>query len=54
MVAPFCGCSFGGWLYDMFLYTGESPINTEAAGLARLLKLNKATWSNTYVEKSKV
>merc|ERR1711939_330818 len=50
----FCGCSFGGWLYDMFLYTGESPINTEAAGLARLLKLNKATWSNTYVEKSKV
>merc|ERR1711939_263137 len=54
MVAPFCGCSFGGWLYDMFLYTGESPINTEAAGLARLLKLNKATWSNTYVEKSRV
>ncbi|KAL2396230.1 Aquaglyceroporin-9 [Exophiala dermatitidis] len=48
MVAPFCGCTFGGWLYDMFLYTGESPINTEYMGLARLVKWNKRTWSNTY------
>lgn len=23
MVAPFFGCTFGGWLYDMFLFTGE-------------------------------
>jgi hypothetical protein len=22
MVAPFCGCTFGGWLYDMFIFTG--------------------------------
>lgn len=49
MVAPFFGCTFGGWLYDMFLYTGESPINTEAAGLARFGKLNRQTWSNTYI-----
>ncbi|PCG98081.1 Major intrinsic protein [Penicillium occitanis (nom. inval.)] len=28
MVAPFCGTAFGGWLYDMFLYVGESPVNT--------------------------
>lgn len=28
MVAPFCGCLFGGFLYDVFIYTGpESPIN---------------------------
>jgi aquaglyceroporin related protein, other eukaryote len=52
MVAPFFGTTFGGWLYDMFLFTGQSPINTEAAGLARLGRLNKDTWSNTY--KSKV
>jgi hypothetical protein len=32
----------------MFLYTGESPINTDAAGLARFLKLDRKTWSNTY------
>jgi len=48
MVAPFCGCTFGGWLYDMFLFTGESPINTELVGLARLVRWNKKTWSNTY------
>jgi aquaglyceroporin related protein, other eukaryote len=23
MVAPFCGCTFGGWLYDVFIFTGE-------------------------------
>lgn len=50
MVAPFFGCTFGGWLYDMFLFTGESPINTECVGLARLLRWNKKTWSNTHNE----
>ncbi|KIW12126.1 hypothetical protein PV08_09400 [Exophiala spinifera] len=50
MVAPFFGCTFGGFLYDVFLFTGESPINTEALGLARLLpqRWNRKTWSNTY------
>jgi len=48
MVAPFFGCTFGGWLYDMFLFTGESPVNTEFVGLARLVRWNRATWSNTY------
>jgi aquaglyceroporin related protein len=51
MVAPFFGTTFGGWLYDMFLFTGESPINTEAAGLARLAQPKKSVWSNTYQEK---
>jgi aquaglyceroporin related protein len=23
MVAPFFGCTFGGWLYDMFIFTGS-------------------------------
>ena len=28
MVAPFLGCTFGGLLYDLFIYTGpESPVN---------------------------
>jgi aquaglyceroporin related protein len=49
MVAPFFGCTFGGWLYDMFLFTGESPINTPVVGLMRFLKPNRSTWSNTYV-----
>ena len=22
MVAPFLGCLFGGWLYDVFIFTG--------------------------------
>lgn len=38
MIAPFFGCAFGGWLYDVFLYTGaESPVNTPWMGLKRLL-----------------
>lgn len=24
MVAPFFGCTFGGWLYDVFIFTGKS------------------------------
>jgi aquaglyceroporin related protein len=39
MVAPFIGCTFGGWMYDMFLYTGtDSPVNTPYAGLRRLIQ----------------
>ncbi|KAF9889254.1 hypothetical protein FE257_007567 [Aspergillus nanangensis] len=38
IVAPFFGCTFGGWLYDVFLYTGDnSPVNTPYMGLRRLL-----------------
>ncbi len=37
MVASFLGCTFGGFLYDLFIYTGpESPINTPWLGLRRL------------------
>jgi aquaglyceroporin related protein, other eukaryote len=38
MISPFFGCLFGGFLYDMFLYTGESPINTPWIGLKRLIR----------------
>jgi len=48
MVAPFCGCTFGGFLYDVFIFTGESPINTPWMGLKRFTQLNRKTWSNTY------
>lgn len=47
MVSPFCGCLFGGFLYDVFLYTGESPINTPWMGLRRFTRLTKTEWSNT-------
>lgn len=36
MVAPFLGCAFGGFLYDVFIYTGPSPINTPWLGLKLL------------------
>jgi hypothetical protein len=38
MVAPFCGCLFGGFLYDMFIYTGPSPVNTPWLGLKYLFR----------------
>ncbi|OAL52307.1 aquaporin [Pyrenochaeta sp. DS3sAY3a] len=36
MVAPFLGCAFGGLLYDIFIYTGPSPVNTPWLGLRHL------------------
>jgi aquaglyceroporin related protein len=36
MVAPFLGCAFGGLLYDIFIYTGPSPVNTPWMGLKHL------------------
>jgi len=50
MVAPFFGCCFGGWLYDVFLFTGDSPINTPWLGLKRLVQPFPAVWSNTKSE----
>lgn len=38
MVAPFLGCAFGGFLYDMFIYTGMSPVNTPWLGLKQILR----------------
>ncbi|KAK0248129.1 glycerol channel [Friedmanniomyces endolithicus] len=37
MIAPFFGCTFGGFLYDVLLFTGESPINTPYFGLYRFI-----------------
>ncbi|EXK28286.1 aquaglyceroporin like protein, other eukaryote [Fusarium oxysporum f. sp. lycopersici 4287] len=54
MVAPFMGCAFGGLLYDVFIYTGPSPINTPGMGLPRLLSPRRSTWSNTYSASSPV
>jgi len=52
MVAPFFGCTFGGWLYDMFLYTGESPINTPWAGLERVIRPTPEKWSTHAMDKT--
>lgn len=37
MVAPFCGCVFGGLLYDTFIFTGPSPINSPWLGLHKVV-----------------
>ncbi|KAF2840066.1 aquaporin [Patellaria atrata CBS 101060] len=42
MVAPFLGCAFGGFLYDVFVYTGESPINTPWLGMKRIIMPREA------------
>ncbi|KAL2689066.1 hypothetical protein Neosp_003118 [[Neocosmospora] mangrovei] len=48
MVIPFLGTSFGGFLYDTFMYTGPSPMNTPYMGLKRLVSPRRSVWSNTY------
>ncbi|ATY64616.1 Major intrinsic [Cordyceps militaris] len=48
MVAPFLGTLFGGFLYDVFIYTGPSPINSPWFGLKRLAQPRRDVWSNTY------
>jgi len=47
MVAPFFGCTLGGFLYDVFIYTGESPINTPWMGFRRFTRLRRSEWSNS-------
>ncbi|KAF2170213.1 hypothetical protein M409DRAFT_64544 [Zasmidium cellare ATCC 36951] len=42
MVAPFPGCLFGGILYDLFIFTGQSPINQPWFGLGQLVNPRKA------------
>ncbi|KAK5944819.1 glycerol channel [Knufia obscura] len=37
MVCPFIGCTFGGFIYDVLIYTGKSPINTPWLGIKALL-----------------
>jgi aquaglyceroporin related protein, other eukaryote len=44
MVAPFCGTFCGGLLYDMLLFTGESPINSPYLGLYRLKTTLRKEW----------
>ncbi|KAK5133629.1 hypothetical protein LTR08_007577 [Meristemomyces frigidus] len=39
---PFAGCLFGGIVYDVFIYTGPSPINTPWFGLRELVKPRRA------------
>jgi len=41
MIAPFIGCTFGGFLYDTLIYTGESPINTPWMGVKRVVHPTK-------------
>lgn len=48
MVAPFFGTVAGGGLYDLLIYTGDSPINSPYMGFNRLLKPRRSVWSNTY------
>ena len=41
MVAPNIGCVFGGFLYDLLLYTGESPINMPWFGYTRAIPFRR-------------
>lgn len=38
MICPFIGGTFGGFLYDLLIFTGESPLNTPAIGLKRVVR----------------
>lgn len=41
MICPFIGCVFGGFLYDLLIYTGKSPINTPWFGIKRIVRPDK-------------
>ncbi|KAL8655551.1 MAG: hypothetical protein Q9210_000801 [Variospora velana] len=46
IVASFLGCAFGGFLYNLFIYTGpESPIKTSWLGLKRLVRVDLSSSS---------
>lgn len=51
VVAPMLGAVAGGWCYDVFLFTGVSPVNEEGMGLKRLMRPKRDVWSNTQQER---
>lgn len=58
MICPFIGCTFGGFLYDALIYTGESPLNKPWWGFKRYMHpsrkaLKKAWHGDTLPEEPK-
>ncbi|RYO41054.1 hypothetical protein AA0111_g1072 [Alternaria arborescens] len=53
MVAPFLGCAFGGFLYDIFIYTGPSPINSPWLGLKQLTPWNAMRARREHIRREK-
>jgi len=53
MVAPFCGCLFGGWLYDVLIYTGPSPVNTPWFGLKYIIRPDQGCKARREAERKK-
>lgn len=41
MVLPYIGTTFGGFLYDLFVYTGPSPVNSKWMGIKMLFDVNE-------------
>ncbi|KKA28965.1 hypothetical protein TD95_000891 [Thielaviopsis punctulata] len=50
MVAPICGALFGGFLYDLLVYSGESPINMPYMGLQRMVRRGQMNMSKVDIE----
>lgn len=53
MVAPFLGCAFGAFLYDVFIYTGPSPVNTPWMGLKQLRPWNAMRRRREHIRREK-
>ena len=46
MVASFVGCMWGGFLYDLFIYTGpDSPLNSPYFGIGRYIDIGESSSS---------
>lgn len=53
MIAPFLGCAFGAALYDIFIFTGPSPINTPWMGLKILNPANARRARREHLQREK-
>jgi aquaglyceroporin related protein len=51
MVAPWLGCMFGGFLYDAFIYTGQSPVNAPFLGLSHFCHPRREVRAKLQAEK---
>ncbi|KAF2449530.1 aquaporin [Karstenula rhodostoma CBS 690.94] len=51
MVAPWFGCMFGGFLYDAFIYTGQSPVNAPFLGLSHFFHPRREVRAKLQAEK---
>lgn len=53
LILPFIGAALGGFLYDLFVYTGPSPINAPWLGFKKFVDRDEQEYNKKTREKER-